>query len=576
MITGMRNAMPLPESTEALKVLAASLMREIASRDTLIARREDELRDRTVALAERDAALARHRLEIMAAHHTVQTRTQELATATVLIDKLKFELARLRRWRFGASSEAVGAEQISLWESELEADIASLEARLDGLQAEVKNDQPCEKRKPKRLPLPDHLARIESRLEPQCTQCCGLPMHRIGEDVAETLQVIPAKFFVERRIRGKWACRCCERIAMAPVPGAVIDKGVAGSSVLAQVVVAKFQDHQPLHRQEGIYARMGVTIARSTMAGWLGQLEVALEPLAALLRTRILEHTAIQADETPVPVLAPGTGRTATGYLWAYRTMPTSAIQAVSFDFAMSRAKEHPKRVLKAYSGTLQVDGYAGYHDILSKDNVIEAGCWAHARRKYVEVYDATKSPHAQQAITRIAALYAIEREIKEMDVDDAARSAIRQARAGPLLKDLHQWLMATHANAPPRAALAKAIGYTLNRWAALTRYVKDGRLPPDTNAVENAIRGIALGRRNWLFAGSQAGGERAATMYSLIESAKMNGIVPLHYLRDVFDRLPTARMRDLEAMLPWNWQPARVGDPTHAIVEATEVTATT
>lgn len=511
----------LPESTTELKALAAALLETIAQRDR-------ELGHREAQLAEQQA----------------------------LIEKLKFELANLRRVRFGKKSEAIGAEQIALWSAELDADIEAIEARLAQLQQEPKGTPGKEERRqPKRQPLPDTLPRVEEHLEPQSTRCaCGAEMSRIGEDIAETLEVIPSKFYVRRRIRGKWACRCCARLAMAPMPAAPIDKAIAGPSLLAQVLVGKFVDHLPFHRQEDIYARMGVAIPRSTMAGWNGQLQVLVEPLVERVRYWVLAEEALQADETPVPVLAPGTGKTSTGYLWAYRTLPSSALQAVVFDFAMNRAREHPLRVLADFRGTLQVDGYAGYGEVLARPGMIEAGCFAHARRKFVEVFEATGSPVAREAITRIAALYQLEREFKDLAL--AERQAQRQARAGPLLENLHQWLCANQAKAPPRSAIAKAMLYALNRWPALTRYLEDARLPPDTNAVENAIRGIALGKKNWLFAGSEGGGRRAALMYSLVETAKLNGVQPYAYLRDILERLPTARARDLDALLPWNWQP--------------------
>jgi transposase len=530
---------PLPTNPSELKALAASLLEQLQARDLSIAEQRRIIDDRDRELA---------------------TRLQELREVTALTDKLKFELARYQRWRFGKKSEALGADQIALWEAELDTEIEALEQRLEDLQDGLTAKKAAPKRVPKRQVLPDTLPRLEERLEPDSTVCdCGAAMTRIGEDVAETLEMIPSRFWVKRRIRGKWACRCCERIAMAPVPAAAIDKAIAGTSVMANVIVAKFCDHQPLHRQEGIYARMGVAIPRSTMAGWIGRLGVQLEPLTDLLLQRIVESGALQADETPVPVLDPGSGKTATGYLWAYRTLPTEPVQAVAFDFAMSRSQAHPKRVLERFQGTLQVDGYAGYNEILRRDGVTEAGCFAHARRKFVEVYEATKSPVAQQAIHRIAGLYQIEREIDASadEVSILERQRHRQARAGPLLESLHAWLIATGSKAPPRSALAKAVQYTLNRWTALVRYVDDGRLPLDTNAVENSIRPVALGRRNWMFAGSEAGGRRAAKIYSLIGSAKLNGAEPLAYLTDILERLPTARMRDLDSMLPWNWQPA-------------------
>ena len=422
----------LPESKQALKELAAALLEQIAQRDRELAQ-----------------------------------RTAQLDEQQLLIEKLKFELANLRRVRFGKSSEAVGAEQMALWAAELDADIEAVEARLDRLPRAMSSEAEPAKRQPKRQVLPLSLQRVDEHLEPASTRCgCGAEMSRIGEDVAETLEVIPSKFYVRRRIRGKWVCRCCETLAMAPVAPAPIDKAIAGPSLLAQVIVAKYVDHLPLHRQEGIYARMGVGIPRSTMAGWIGQLEVLLEPLGERLRASVIGQSALQADETPVPVLAPGTGRTATGYLWAYRTLPSASLQAVVFDFAMSRGKEHPSRMLASFAGTLQVDGYAGYGEVLAREEVIEAGCWVHARRKFVEVWESTRSPVAQQAIARIATLYELERTLQEASVEERQRQ--RQARAGPLLDSLHAWLQAMHAKASPRGALAKAMLYTLNRWKAL------------------------------------------------------------------------------------------------------------
>lgn len=554
-------AQSLPTNPNELKALAASLLGQLQARDLEIV-----LRDREIG--QRDREIEAHKLAIIDQQKVIEQRNRDLAArleelkhATALTDKLKFEIARYQRIRFGKKSEALGTEQIALWEAELEADIEALQKRLDALQAGLQDSKPAIRRQPRREALPETLPRLVEALEPESTTCaCGAAMKRIGEDVAETLQMIPSRFWVQRRVRGKWVCRCCETMVMAPVPAAAIDKAIAGTSVIANVIVAKYVDHLPLHRQEGIYARMGVAIPRSTMAGWIGSIGVLCEPLTDLAAEHVVARQALQADETPLPVLDPGTGKTSTGYLWAYRTLPSDPIQAVVFDFAMSRAQAHPNRMLASFAGTLQVDGYAGYNEILRRPTVTEAGCLAHARRKFVEVYDATKSPIAQQAITRIAALYQIEREIDgaapEASILDRQRH--RQARAGPLLDAFHQWLIATHAKTPPRSALAKAMHYTLNRWKALIRYVDDGRLPLDTNAVENAIRPVALGRRNWMFAGSEAGGKRAAQMYSLLSSAKMNGHEPLAYLTDILERLPTARMKDLEAMLPWNWTPQR------------------
>ncbi|MCZ2099243.1 MAG: IS66 family transposase [Anaerolineae bacterium] len=545
----------LPTSTEALQALASSLIAELARKDELLAMREQRI-------GQHEQQIAQHVQSIEERDRALAASLQELSEANALAEKLKFELARYRRWRFGKKSEALSADQIALWEAELDADIEAIEQRLENLQDKIGGEKPAPKRTPKRQALPATLPRLEEILEPETTTCCGATMTRIGEDVAETLEMIPSRFWVRRRIRGKWACRCCERIAMAPVESAPIDKGVAGASVLANVVVSKFVDHLPLHRQEAIYTRMGVAIPRSTMAGWLGRIGVSVQPLVELLAEHVIGSGGLQADETPVPVLDPGSGKTATGYLWAYRTLPSAPVQAVVFDFAASRSQVHPNRMLARFAGTLQVDGYAGYNEILRKPTVTEAGCWAHARRKLVDVFEATKSPVAQEAIRRIAALYKIEHEIDEAgEVSPLERSRLRESRAGPLLEELHRWLVAIHAKSAPRGSLAKAIQYTLNRWAALTQFVKDGRLPLDTNAVENAIRPIALGRRNWLFAGSEAGGVRAAQIYSLLGSARLAGVPPLDYITDVLQRMPTARRRDLEALLPWNWKPSTTRD---------------
>ena len=487
----------------------------------------------------------------------IETQTAQLKHLAVYIEKLQFELARLKRWRFGAASEAVGSEQIALWEAELDGDIAAAEARLENvagaLAPETAPSTPP-KNPPKRKSLPDTLPRVEVRHDLATCTCpdCGGGLTPMGEEISEQLDIIPAQFFVRRHIRAKYSCRQCATVHTAPLPAQPIERGLAAPGLLAHVLASKYLDHLPLHRQEQIYARDGVALPRSTMAGWLGQLEVLLEPVVERLTTHVLASTVIQADETPVPVLLPGNGRTATGYLWAYRSGLWQPTQAVVFDFAMSRGQAIPAKFLQGYQGVLQVDGYAGYNDVLRRDGVIEAGCFAHARRNFVEVWESTKSPAAQTAITEIARLYAIEAEVK--DLPTAERQRQRQARAGPILDAFRRWLEAVRAKTAPRSALGKAIQYALNRWSALVRYVDDGRINIDNNPVENAIRGIALGRKNFLFCGSEGGGRRAALMYSLIESAKLNGIDPKAYLVDVLTRLPTAKRDDLDALMPWNF----------------------
>lgn len=480
----------------------------------------------------------------------------ELASQALYIEKLKFELARFKRWHFGAKSEQLGTEQLALWQSELEADIAATERKLEEV-APSASVVAKPKGIAKRERLPDWLPRVEIRHELPSCNCaqCGGPLTQIGEEIAEQLDVIPSKFFVRRHIRPKYACRGCETVTAAPMPAQVIDKGLPAPGLLAQVIVSKYLDHSPLHRQEGMYARMGVEIARSTMAGWLGRSQWGLEALVECLRAELIGEPYVLADETPVPVLEPGNGRTKTGYLWTYCTGPWSKLQAVVFDFQASRSGVHPKQFLEGFKGTLQVDGYAGYHSVFGGGGIIEAGCLAHARRQFHDVYQATDSPIAAQALAQIARLYDIEREAKELSAEERCR--LRQARAGPLLEAFKGWLESVHGKCPPRGALAKAIAYSLTRWRALTRYLDDGQLNIDTNPVERCIRPVALGRANWLFCGSEGGGRRAALIYSLLGTAKLNGVNPYDYLVEVFTRIPTCKSKDLPTLLPHRWQSA-------------------
>jgi transposase len=451
----------MPESIEEFRVFASSLLEALAKQS-------------------RELEHNRAQLKEQAAH----------------IEKLKFELARLRRWRFGNSAESLGAEQIALWSDELDGDIAAAESRLGQVSSSEPARSSTERRAPRREKLPETLPRLEEHYRLESTACadCGGTLEQIGAEVTEQLDLIPAKFFVRRYIRAKYCCRHCQSIHTPELPPQPIDKGMAAPGLLAQVLVSKYQDHQPLYRQEQIYQRMGIELPRSTLAGWVGQLEVLVEPLVKRMKDRLLASEPIlHADEIPVPVLEPGNGKTATGYLWAYRSGPWSDTQAVVFDFAMSRGKEAPNRFLDSFCGTLVVDGYAGYADILRKTEVIEAGCWAHARRKLFEVWEATRSPAAKSAIEEIRKLYQIERDLKDLLPQERAHE--RRRRAAPLLAEFKSWLESTFAHAPPRGALAKAIRYTLNRWRALTRYLEDGLLNIDNNPVENAVRGIALGR---------------------------------------------------------------------------------
>jgi hypothetical protein len=383
---------------------------------------------------------------------------------------------------------------------------------------------------------------------------------------------VPAQFFVLRHIRGKYACACCQTVQAAAMPAQMIDKGIPAAGLLAQVAVAKVDDHLPLYRQTEIYARSGVHIARSSMAQWLGLCGVRLEPLAAALRDFVLGHSVIHVDETPVALLAPGRGKTKKAYVWVYRTTDFLAAgqtatsqtneagknqgqgRAVFYDFTLSRGGEHPRRVLEGFSGTLVTDDFSGYH-ALHRQGVTAALCMAHARRKLFDAFELNGSPIAGQAVALIAKLYEIERLAKELKTED--RLLVRQSQSRPVADALHSWLRTQRLLLVKADATAKAMDYALSNWTALTQFLQDGNVPIDNNAAENAIRPLALGRKNWLFVGSQLAGERAAVLMSLIESAKLNGHDPWAYLKDVFERLPTLKHRDLAQLLPHNWQPA-------------------
>ena len=348
------------------------------------------------------------------------------------------------------------------------------------------------------------------------------------------------------------ACAKCETITRAPVPAQVIDKGIPTAGLLAQVLVAKYADHLPLYRQEGIFARAGMSLARSTLAQWVGVCGVRLAPLAQALKAAILSHRVLHADETPVAMLSPGNKKTHRATLWAYAPGAFEDLKAVVYDFTDSRAGEHARAFLGQWRGSLVCDDYAGYKAGFAQ-GIDEAGCMAHARRKFFELVTSGKSQVAEQALASIGQLYEIEREVRELDAEQ--RRQIRHARARPLTDALHEWMRLTRLKITDGSATARALDYSLKRWAALTRYLDDGQLPIDNNWIENQIRPIALGRSNWLFAGSLRAGQRAAAVMSLIQSARMNRHDPYAYLKDVLTRLPTHKASRIAELLPHRWQ---------------------
>jgi transposase len=488
-----------------------------------------------------------------AAAAQIARRDTELHAAQTKIQALVLELAHLRRMRFGAKSEALGAETKDLFQETLASDVAAAEAEL-AQQAEA-TGTPATPR-PKRAgagrqTLPEHLPRIEHRHEPESCTCgqCGKDLVKIGEDISEQLDVEPAKFFVHRHIRPQYACRGCETVTAAPIPPAVIDGGMAATGLLAWVIVGKYLDHLPLYRLERIAARDGVTLSRSTLAEWVGRIGVALQPLAdrltAILKTRAVLH----ADETPVQQLDPGNGKTKRAYLWAYRS---NALETgpplVVFDYQTSRSGAHARNFLADWQGHLMVDDFGGYKALFAA-GVTELGCLAHARRKFFDLNAAQPNLIAQQALDRIAALYAIEARGRDLSV--AERAQLRQTEVKPLLTAMHTWLLETRTTVANGGGTAKAMDYSLKRWAALSRYAERGDLPIDNNPVENAIRPICLGKKNWLFTGSERAGQRAAAIQSLLATAALNGLDPASWLRESLEKLPTCRNSQIDSLLP-------------------------
>ena len=491
---------------------------------------------------------------VLVSRNLIERMQAEIKFKQTRIEALNFEIARLKRWRFGSSSESLDTTTQAVLFDAILADTA-LEDRAGEDQTEPPPAVPSIKRQAVRQALPASLPRIDRHHEIDQTHCaCGQAFKRIGEEVSEQLDCVPAQFFVLRHIRGKYACACCQTVQAAPMPAQMIDKGIPAPGLLAQVVVAKHDDHLPLYRQSEIYARSGVHIPRSSMAQWIGICGVRLAPLAQALRNFILGHSVVHADETPVALLAPGRGKTRRAYVWVYRTTNFVLQRAVLFDFAATRGGEHPRRVLQGFGGTLVTDDYSAYHS-LHTQGITAALCMAHARRRLFEAHEFNGSEIAGQAVTLIAKLYEIEREARELEPE--ARKLLRQQRSRPIAEALHSWLTAKRQALAKADATAKAIDYSLSNWRALTRFLDDGNVPIDNNAVENSVRPLAIGRRNWLFVGSQQAGERAAVVMSLIESAKLNGHDPWAYLKDVFERLPTLKQRDLAQLLPHNWRPA-------------------
>ena len=494
-------------------------------------------------------ALDPHELKalIISQHELIVSRDSE-------IEQLKLLIAKLRRMQFGRKSE------------KLDRQIEQLELRLEALQ---QNDAEKVAALPEpmanaialarsaRRPLPSQLPREVRTYLPKQEACpdCGGELKHLGEDVSEILEIEPVHFKVIRQVRPKLACACCERIVQAEAPSRPIARGIAGPGLLAHVLVSKYADHLPLYRQSEIYAREGVELDRSTLADWVCGTSQLLEPLVESLRRHVMAAEKLHADDTPVPVLAPGNGKTKTGRLWTYvrddRPAGDKTFPAVWFAYTPDRKGKHPKAHLSKFQGTLQADGYAGFEQIYETGRIQEAACWAHVRRKFYDLEQAHKSPVAKEALERIGALYAVESDINGRSPEE--RREIRNTRSRPLLESLKQWLEETLGKLSKKSDTTLAVRYTLGRWDALMRYCDDGRLEIDNNAAERALRAVALGRKNYLFAGSDRGGESAAAIYSLIGTAKLNGIDPESYLRNVLSLVAEHPINRIDQLLPWN-----------------------
>jgi transposase len=507
----------------------------------------------------------------------------ELAVATAraaddqaLIAHLKLLIAKLRREQYGSSAERSRRliDQLELQLEELEASASEDELDAEAAAAKTTSVIAFERRRPSRQPFPEHLPR-ERVVVPapcSCPACGGTRLSKLGEDITETLEVIPRQWKVVQTVRERFSCRDCEAITQPPAPFHVVPRGWAGPSFLAMVLFEKFGQHQPLNRQVDRFAREGVPLSLSTLADQVGAATVALMPLHRRLEAHVLAADRLHGDDTTVPVLAKG--KTDTGRLWVYvrddAPFAGPAPPAALFHYSRDRRGDHPRAHLASWSGILQADAYGGYGELYAPGRqpgpVLEAGCFAHARRKFFELADVAAAarrksrgeregliyPIALEAVKRIDTLFDIERHINGASA--AERLAARREQCAPLVEDLHAWLTEQLGRLSRNHDLAKAINYMLRRWEAFTRFLADGRICITNNAAERALRGVALGRKSWLFCGSDRGGQRAAVMYSLIVTAKLNDVDPQAWLADVLARIAGHPTNRLDELLPWNW----------------------
>ena len=511
---------------------------------------------------------------VLAKHSESLEQHKELTSSTHEIEHLKLVIEKYRRMIFGRKSEKLTGEleQLEFRLEELETAQAAEEAAQAATEAtQSSSTQTDSKRRsrPARKPLPEDLPRevITHLPAHNCCPDCGGALRQFGEDVSEQLERIPASFKVIRHVRPKFACAGCESVIEAPAPARPIDRGLPGPGLLAHVLVSKYADHQPLYRQSQIYAREGIDLDRSTLAGWVGAASELLTPLVDEIKKHVLAAAKIHADDTPVPVLAPGNGKTKTGRLWTYvrddRPAGVSTAPAVWFAYSEDRKGEHPRRHLKNFKGALQADAYSGFHHLYGDGVIYEVACWAHTRRKFHDIHVAHASPTTTEALARIGALYGIEEQIRGKPAE--LRCSVRQTRSRPLLDELRQWMDKTLRSLSTKSETAGAIRYALSHWRALTRYVDDGLLEIDNNSAERALRAVAIGRKNYLFMGADSGGQRAASLYSLIGTAKLNGLDPAFYLRTILATIAEHPINRIEELLPWNIAASLQADSSQA-----------
>jgi transposase len=517
--------------------------------------------------------------DLAAAHAIILSQREALVTAearataaeseakyrALLIEQMKYTIAKLRHEQYGQSAER-GAilEQLELSLADLQADASEAEAAAQLAAARAKVAvKSFERRKPARRPLPEHLPRERIVYpSPAACPCCGGALHKLGEDVTETLELIPRQWKVIQHVREKFSCRSCEAITQPPAPSHPIARGRAGPGLLAHVLFAKYGLHLPLNRQSATYAREGIDLDVSTLADWVGAASATLMPLVETIRAHVFAAERIHADDTTVPVLAKGKCRT--GRLWTYvrddRPFGGPDPPAAVFFYSPDRGGVHPQQHLASYAGLMQADAYAGFNRLYEASRkpgpIVEAVCWAHARRKFFDLARINKAPIAIEAVERIDALFAIERDINGKP--PSQRKHVRNERSRPLVVALEAWLRQQRAKLSARNETAKAIAYSLNRWSGLIRFLDDGHLCISNNAAERALRGIAVGRHNWTFAGSDDGARRAAALYTLIETAKLNDVDPQAWLADVLARLQDHPAKRIDELLPWNWKRAR------------------